>query len=309
MYVVTPTYNSNLKEPLPNHPLLEGEKFLKQNNFLSEGFLRNLRLNDLRKVAIEHGIGTKQKTKKWLIRELLKPQESEWYWASEPEYRLRKGEKYYTMFCIWNYYPPDWFVRVLATGVSEYVLKPESGEKTGTPYIQGLIRFQYLRYPSAIMKQLEGIYLEKPGSVKRCCTFCSKLSTRNEETKIKGFDKFFQISKGKISKVERLRMLHKVLDCARITQQEYDDDEHYTCTCRSYDDECRGCVEHHEFGNKFVAGFCTWKRWKQDFYPFTQEQREEQLRIDDEEDEKADTAHQRALKKWRKRNRFPTQSE
>ena len=322
MYVVSSTYN--LKEPLPNTSLLTKENCLKQTSFLQKDFLKLLRsssdfgatladlqLNDLRKLAREHGIDAKNKTKKWLIRELSKPKESKWYQASKPEYRLLKGEKYYTMVLTWNNYPKNWFVRVLATGVSEYVLNPESGKKTGTPHIQGLIRFQYQQRPSALMKQLEGIHLEKPGSIKACCTFCSKLGTRDGETKIKGFDKYFQPFEGKVSKVHLDRELQKVLILAKITEREYQDyvvnyDYITMCTCEPWNDiECQGCIDSLHYGNMFYKGCCELKGWKTTFYPLTEKQRGEQLRKDDEEEEKASSAYQRALKNWRKRNRFP----
>nr|QBK91857.1 MAG: hypothetical protein LCPAC304_01960 [Pithovirus LCPAC304] len=331
MYVVQPTYDLKVKEPLLNAPLLEKENCLKQNSFLHKDFLKLLRssidfgatladlhLNDLRKLASEQGIGTKRKSKNWLVRELLKLTELKWYWASKPEFRLLKGEKYYTMVLTWNNYPKNWFVRVLATGVSEYVLNPKSGKKTGTPYIQGLIRFQYQQRPSALMKQLEGIHLEarrvrleKPGSIKACCKFCSKLSIRDGETYIKGFDKYFQPFEGKVSKLHLDRELRKVLVLAKITEKEYQDyvvDYDYItmCTCEPWNDiECQGCIDSLHYGNMFYKGCCELKGWKTTFYPLTEKQRGEQLRKDDEEEEKASSAYQRALQRWRKRNRFP----
>ncbi len=256
MYV--PTRYDQVKETATNPSLFISQKSLKENNFLDEDFLKNLCINELRKLARKKGASTNGK-KSALIQRILKHQDKQWHTASSPDRRLQKNEKYYVFFIRWNNPPKNWFDKILQTCPFEYVLRVIVPSKR----IRGYVGFLFQQRPNTLFKSWKGVHLEKPGSLKRCYRFCRDLSPRDDNTHIQGFERYFKAYNGKISEVQRVRWKKEVLDIACVTEQEYENAHAYECP-KCFGDGCKECMDTYQLQLQLTVlkAFYQWKGWK-----------------------------------------------
>ena len=71
--------------------------------------------------------------------------------------------------------------------VIKYCWQLEQGA-SGTPHIQGVLRFSNARSFSSLKNQCPEVHWEVARSLKQCVDYCSKIKTRIGPTKIKGFE-------------------------------------------------------------------------------------------------------------------------
>lgn len=60
----------------------------------------------------------------------------------------------------------------------EYVFQEETGEKTGTPHLQGYIKFKNARYRSSLFKEFKGCWFDECRNEKALQLYCQKDETR-----------------------------------------------------------------------------------------------------------------------------------
>jgi hypothetical protein len=82
----------------------------------------------------------------------------------------------------WNNYSADWKEKLALLETDYLVCQEELGDTTGTPHLQGFVRFKSNKRFNAVTKLMPGMHIEQAKcSMEKCIAYCTKEKTRYGE--------------------------------------------------------------------------------------------------------------------------------